>query len=249
MLGNTIGGRYHIVAELGRGAFSQTYIAEDRQIPNNPKCVVKQLKPQTINELALREARRLFRREAEVLARLDHPQIPGLLAYYPGEFCLVQDFIEGNSLSQEIKGSKRWDETEVIKFLLDVLPVLEYVHQKQQPPVIHRDLKPSNLIRRVSDGKIVLIDFGAVKEIVLNPEGEMVPSVIVGTQGYMPLEQLNGMPRPNSDIYALGMIAIQALTGAAPVHLPRDADRGSDLAPSSKGLSPTGRYFKQDGAL
>ncbi len=228
MLGKIIGGRYHIVAELGRGAFSQTYLAEDRQIPNNPKCAVKQLKPQTTNELALREARRLFRREAEVLARLDHPQIPRLLAYYPGEFCLIQDFIDGNNLSQEIKGSKRWNETEVIKLLLDVLPVLEYVHQRQQPPVIHRDLKPSNLIRRASDGKIVLIDFGAVKEIntlVLGPEGEMVPSVIVGTQGYMPPEQLNGMPRPNSDIYALGMVAIQALTGTAPVHLPRDADR------------------------
>ena len=228
MLGNTIGGRYHIVAELGRGAFSQTYIAEDRQIPNNPKCAVKQLKPQTTNELALREARRLFRREAEVLARLDHPQIPRLLAYYPGEFCLVQDFIEGNNLSQEIKGSKRWNETEVIKLLLDVLPVLEYVHQRQQPPVIHRDLKPSNLIRRASDGKIVLIDFGAVKEIntlVLGSGEEVVPSVIVGTQGYMPPEQLNGMPHPNSDIYALGMVAIETLTGATPVHLSRDADR------------------------
>jgi len=223
MLETTIGGRYLILKELGRGAFGQTYLAEDRQIPGHPKCVVKQLKPQSNDELTLREARRLFTKEAEVLSRLSgHPQIPRLLAYYPEEFCLVQELISGHDLSEEITPDKQLSEAEVIALLREVLEVLKFIHGQY---VIHRDLKPSN-IRRNSEGKLVLIDFGTVKEIqtlMLDPKGKLTTTIVAGTQGYMPPEQLQGKPRPNSDIYALGMIAIFALTGVSPTQLEEDA--------------------------
>ena len=226
MVGSQIGGRYRIIQELGRGAFGQTYLAEDTQIPGNPKCVVKELKPRANDELTLREARRLFNNEAIVLSRLSHPQIPRLLAHYQNSFHLVQDFVEGNDLSAEIYPGKQWSEPEVVNLLIDILIILEFIHQQN---VIHRDIKPSNLIRRNSDGKLVLIDFGAVKEIqtlVIGAGGQPKPSIIVGTDGYMPTEQLKGRPRPNSDIYALGVMAILALTGLFPGQLQEDTDTG-----------------------
>ncbi len=226
MIGSKIGGRYRIVKELGKGAFGQTYLAQDTNIPGNPQCVVKHLKPQADDELTLREARRLFKSEAIVLSKLNHPQIPRLLAHYQEDFHLVQEFISGHDLNEEIYPGKIWQESEVKELLLDVLPILEFIHQQN---VIHRDVKPSNLVRRESDQKLVLIDFGAVKEIktlMLASGGQAVPSVVVGTRGYMPTEQLKGRPRPNSDIYALGVMAILALTGLALTELEEDEETG-----------------------
>lgn len=226
MVGSHIGGRYRILAELGRGAFGQTYLAEDMRIPGNPKCVVKQLKPQAEDQLTLREARRLFNNEAAILSKLEHRQIPRLLAHYQESFHLVQEFIEGEDLSEEIYPGKKWSEAEVTSMLLDILPVLEFIHRKN---VIHRDIKPSNILRRKSDQRLVLIDFGAVKEIqtlVIGAGGKPKPSIVVGTRGYMPTEQLQGRPRPNSDIYALGIMAILALTGLALTELEEDDDSG-----------------------
>ena len=226
MVGSQIGERYRIIQELGRGAFGQTYLAEDTQIPGNPQCVVKQLKPRADDELTLREARRLFNNEAIVLSRLNHPQIPRLLAHYQHSFHLVQEFVEGNDLSAEIYPRNQWNEPEVVELLIDVLIILEFIHQQN---VIHRDIKPSNLIRRNSDRKLILIDFGAVKEIqtlVIGAGGQPKPSIIVGTHGYMPTEQLKGRPRPNSDIYALGVMAILALTGLSIAELKEDPATG-----------------------
>ncbi len=225
MLGKTLSGRYHIVKHLGGGGFGQTYLAEDRQLPGNPLCVVKQLKPQVNDPLTLQISRRLFDREAQVLYKLGkHDQIPQLLAHFEQEqeFYLVQEFIEGHELKQELLVGKQLSENQVMTLCGDILKILEFVHQQD---VIHRDIKPSNLMRRKQDGKIVLIDFGAVKQVSAqktNSEGNTTLTVAIGSPGYMANEQLGGKPRFCSDIYAVGMIGIQAITGIQPSHLPED---------------------------
>lgn len=232
MFDELIGGRYRVIECLRTTGFCETYVAEDTHLPGNPppRCVVKKLQPQSTEDFVLETARRLFDNEAKVLYKLNgHQQIPRLLAHLEvnEEFYLVQEYIEGQDLSQtEIVPELRWQETKVKKLLLDVLKVLSFVHQNN---VIHRDIKPSNLIRRASDSKIFLIDFGAVKEItnMTLTEGQgNVLTVAIGTPGYMAPEQQRGDPRFNSDIYALGIMAIQAITGCHPDQLPRDRDTG-----------------------
>ncbi|MDJ0743339.1 MAG: tetratricopeptide repeat protein [Xenococcaceae cyanobacterium MO_167.B27] len=226
-----IGGRYQVIKCLRTTGFCQTFLAKDTQLPGNPRCVVKKLQPQSGEQYILETARRLFSNEAKVLYKLsNHPQIPRLLAHLEvdEQFYLAQEFIEGKDLSQDerFQNGKRWSESEVRLFLIDVLGILSFVHQNN---VIHRDIKPSNLIRRDSDGKIVLIDFGAVKEItnMTLTEGQgNVLTVAIGTPGYMASEQQRGDPRFNSDIYALAMTAIHALTGFHPDLIPRDRDTG-----------------------
>ena len=221
-LGSILAGRYRIISTLASGGFSKTYLAEDKQRPGHPKCVVKQLHPPDKAPFVLQTARRLFDREAEVLEELGkHPQIPQLFACFEEnkEFYLVQEFIEGKALSQELLSGSKWPEPDVVDLLQDVLAILDVVHGHN---VIHRDIKPSNLIRRKQDGKLVLIDFGAVKRIgkqTLNSPEFTHRTVAIGTPGYRPLEQAQGRPRHCSDIYALGMVAIQALTGVDPLKL------------------------------
>jgi serine/threonine protein kinase len=223
MLGKTLRGRYEIIRELGKGAFGATYLAKDKDLSGNPHCVVKRLKPQLSDPFVLQTAIHLFEREAQVLYKLgNHDQIPRLLAHFQEdrEFYLIQEFIDGHDLSKELTPSKQWQQEQVIDFLQDVLKVLEFVHQQD---VIHRDLKPANLIRRASDGKIVLINFGAVREIsALGTQIQV--STIVSTPGYMPIEQVSGDPKFNSDVYALGVICIQAVTGILFNILPRHPD-------------------------
>ncbi|KAB8332565.1 serine/threonine protein kinase [Scytonema tolypothrichoides VB-61278] len=224
MLGTTLRGHYEIIKFLGRG-FSETYLAQDQDLPGKPYCIVKQLKPQLWDPFVLQTATRLFETEAQVLYKLgNHDQIPRLLAHFEenGEFYLVQEFIDGDILNKDIIPGKQWSEDKVINFLQDILKILEFVHQQN---IIHRDIKPSNIIRRTSDGKLVLIDFGAVKEKINtfrpNSQGKTVP---IGTPGYVPNEQAIGNPEFNSDIYALGITAIQALTGILPKQLPKDPE-------------------------
>ena len=230
LVGQTIQGRYYVVKQLGRGGVGVTFLAYDRQCFDAP-CVVKQLKPISTNTRTLAIARRLFNREAEIMNRLgDCDRIPRLLAYLEddGEFFLVQELIEGHDLSQEIIAGRPWSESKTIDLLQDVLEVLLTV---QQHRVIHRDLKPSNLMRRRQDNKIVLIDFGSVKQVstqIIDAAGLIKQTVAVGTKTYMPMEQTMGHPGFYSDIYALGVIAIQALTGIEPKKLAID-DRGEIL--------------------
>lgn len=229
MLGKILGGRYKIISHLGGGGFGKTYLAIDSQLPDNAQCVVKQLKPIVNDPKTLEAARRLFDREAVTLHRLgSHDQIPRLLAHFEEEeeFYLVQEYVEGYTLSEELQHKKRLSEAEVFSILQDILSILQYVHQEK---VIHRDIKPSNLIRRKQDLKIVLIDFGAVKQIShKGPDDPWQTSITtaVSTLGYTPIEQLEGYPRFNSDIYALGMTAIQLLTGKHPKQLQRDVKTG-----------------------
>ncbi|MFB2972525.1 type IV pilin-like G/H family protein [Aerosakkonema sp. BLCC-F183] len=227
MSANILGGRYQIIRGLGCGGFGKTYVAEDSHLPGKPHCVVKQFKPRTTDIPTLQIARRLFDTEAEVLYKLGkHDQIPQLFAHFEEneEFYLVQEYVEGNSLCDEILPGHQLDEDFVVSILQEILTILEFVHQQR---VIHRDIKPSNLIRRKHDNKIVLIDFGAVKEIgttTVDGHCQTTMTVTVGSPGYMPNEQLAGNPRFCSDIYAVGMIGIQALTGLDPKKLKKDAN-------------------------
>ena len=223
MIGQILRGRYEIDKKLGSGGFGVTYRARDIQLPRKPLCVVKQLNLINFHPNVLPIVRDLFNREAEILSELGHhPQIPRLLDFFEEnqQFYLVQEFVEGKVLSDEIKPGKPLSEQQVITILTEVLNILEFVHKKQ---IIHRDIKPANLIRRQLDEKLVLIDFGAVKEkistVVHSPQGQQSSSVI-GTPGYMPHEQQQGKPQFNSDIYALGITGIQALTGLLPDELP-----------------------------
>lgn len=214
--------RYKIVELLGCGGFSYTYLAEDTYRPGNPLCVVKYLQPARKDQVFLDVARRLFKSEAEILEVLgQHDQIPQLMAYFEenSQFYLVQEYIEGHPIHEELIPGKRFSDAQVVDFLNDVLQILQFVHSHG---VIHRDIKPSNLMRREKDQRIVLIDFGAVKQIQPQHPTEN-PTVAVGTVGYAPPEQFMGQPRFNSDVYALGMIAIQALTGTPAKYLERDS--------------------------
>ncbi|MCS7226338.1 MAG: CHASE2 domain-containing serine/threonine-protein kinase [Gloeomargarita sp. SKYB31] len=222
-----LAGRYQVVRVLGEGGFGRTYLAKDTQRPRQPDCVVKQLKPGRTDSQFLEIARRLFNTEAEILEVLGrHRQIPQLLAYFEEEreFYLVQEYIEGTSLDKELVPGQKRDETYTLALLRGILEVLAFVHEHK---VIHRDIKPANIIRRAKDQRLVLIDFGAVKQIrPMTGEKEAEYTVAVGTRGYAPSEQMAGRPQLNSDIYAVGMIAIQALTGIPPRDLELHPDTG-----------------------
>lgn len=216
-----LSGRYKISKTLGAGGFGRTYLAQDTQRPGNPTCVVKKLMPARQDTRFLQVARRLFHSEAEILEILGkHHQIPELLAYFEDnqEFYLIQQYIEGHTLSEELPPVQNvQNELFVMEMLKQVLEVLEFVHQHR---VIHRDLKPTNIIRCAQNSRLVLIDFGAVK-LMQPPSSEQteLATVAIGTRGYAPPEQFAGHPRLCSDIYALGMIAIQAITGIPPQEL------------------------------
>ncbi|WP_414568883.1 protein kinase domain-containing protein [Nostoc sp. CCY 9925] len=226
MLDQLLAGHYQVLKILGAGGFGQTYVAQDLHRPGNPTCVVKHLKPANSDPAFLEAARHLFAKEAEALEQLGHhPHIPRLLAYFEEkqEFYLVQELIDGNLLSTELLPGDRWSESQVVQLLQEILEILDFVHSNG---VIHRDVKPNNIIRRQQDNKLVLVDFGVVKQInmqLATAQSQMSTSVAVGTLGYMPPEQLRGKPRFSSDIYALGIIAIQALTGLNHKQLQEDA--------------------------
>jgi serine/threonine protein kinase/tetratricopeptide (TPR) repeat protein len=234
MENSLLGGRYQFVRRLGSGGFSRTFLVSDLHLPNHPKCVVKQLKLQDKDTATLDMARRLFDTEARVLYKLgSHPQIPALLAHFEEdrEFYLVQEYIEGSRLSRQLVEGQPWSETRTVLLLQEILEILTFVHRQQ---VIHRDIKPSNLIRRHRDGKIVLIDFGAVKQVSTSPlvdaeTGATNLTVAIGTQGYMPNEQYAGKPRFSSDVYAVGRLGICALTGLRPGKIEEDPET-SELA-------------------
>ncbi|GAX34537.1 serine/threonine protein kinase [Nodularia sp. NIES-3585] len=232
MIGKLLDHRYQVIQVLAQGGFGQTYIAQDTRRPGNPVCVVKHLKPATSDPRVFETAKRLFNSEAETLENLgNHDQIPRLLAYFDEnqEFYLVQELIAGQTLAEELIPGQPWSESQVMQLLQGVLEILVFVHGQG---VIHRDIKPDNIIRRACDQKLVLVDFGAVKQLrlpMVSVGGQPTATVAIGTPGYMPTEQGQGKPRPNSDIYSLGIIAIQALTGVPAVELQEDPNTGELL--------------------
>ncbi|WP_081980778.1 serine/threonine-protein kinase [Neosynechococcus sphagnicola] len=233
MMQELLNNRYRVLQILGRGGFGETYLAEDTQMPSQRRCVIKQLKPVTTNDQIYQLVKERFQREAAILEELGdgHPQIPRLYAYFTeiGQFYMVQEWIQGQTLNQRLQSQGLLSETEVRTILIHLLPVLEYVHSKG---IVHRDIKPDNIMVRQRDGKPVLIDFGAVKETmgtVLNSQGNTTSSIVVGTPGYMPSEQTAGRPLFASDLYSLGLTAIYLLTGKVPQALETDPRTGELL--------------------
>ena len=232
MIGKVLQERYQIVQSLGAGVFGQTYISVDIENPQNPKSVVKQLKVTSLQPSFLQDLRLRFLTETRTLKRLGHhKQIPQLISCFEENerFYLVQEFVEGHSLSAELPVNENpesfWSEKAVVDFLKDVLSILQFVHSQG---VIHCDVKPENLIRRVRDGKLVLIDFGSIQPVDFG-ENEVLPiyTIPVTSLGYIPPEQFIGKTQINSDIYALGMIAIQSLTGLLPHELQPNPNTGN----------------------
>lgn len=224
LVGQTLNQRYHIKSYLGGGGFGHTYFARDPQRPYQPDCIIRQLKLRANKQQIWQEAQSRFANTVKDVDDLSpHQQIPRLLNHFQNnqEFYVVYEFIEGEVLSKQITVGERLSESEVIALLKDVLQVLSFIHQRG---VIHGDIKPSNLIQRQSDNKIILIDFAQFKQIVtLDINGQKIVVKPGGTDGYMPPEQLQNKLKPCSDIYALGMTAIQALTGESPEQLQKDS--------------------------
>ncbi len=209
--------RYRIIRPLGSGGFGKTFLAEDED-KLNEHCVVKQLAPKVSSSSALLKSMQLFEDEARQLQQLgkNHPQIPTLHAYFnqDNSLYLVQEFIEGKTLTQELNEQGCFSEEKIWNFLKELLPVLKFIHDNQ---VIHRDIKPDNIIRRDSDGQLVLIDFGASK-LVTNIQEQQ--GTKIGTYGYSPLEQIkSGEAYPASDLFSLGATCFYLLTGINPFDL------------------------------
>ncbi len=257
-------GQYKLIQSIGNGGSSHTFIARSISNPSLPQCVIRHFKPANTQPEFIDKVRLFFEKQVGILDKLGkHDQVPQLISGFEKEnqFFVVQEFIEGQSLADEIKAvlphhhthfdsdghklekgntstdnvdnlqkDKCLSETEVIKILLDVLNVLDFLHSEG---VIHYDIQPNNLIRRKKDQKIMLINLGALQEmqdanaqLKLNEKGEPYFPVTIGTPGYTPSEQCAGRPTHSSDIYALGMVAIKALTGYNPVDFSSDPETG-----------------------
>ncbi len=221
--------RYAILRILGRGAFGVTFLARNVTLPGHPLCVIKQLYPEVSSFRSLQKAKERFEKEAKALGQLgNHCQIPMLLDYFEIEedFFLVQEYIRGRSLIREVRRSGSFNEAAVKQFLNEILPVLQYIHTNH---IIHRDIKPHNLLRCNDDRRLVLIDFGAVKEeLALTGEltNENATTMFVGTMGFAPPEQIFLRPVYSSDIYALGVTCLYLLTGKAPLEFDYDINTG-----------------------
>lgn len=238
--------RYRPIQQIGQGGFGRTFLAVDEDIPSQPRCVVKQLYFSQDSNSNFQKAIQLFHQEAVRLEHLGtHPQIPSLLAHFEQNkwLYLAQELIEGETLSQQLKQQGVFSEKLILQLLQDLLPVLQYIHEQQ---VIHRDIKPANIMRRRSDGKYILIDFGIAKLFAgtnLSQTG-----TIIGSLEYMAPEQTRGKALPASDLYSLGATCIHLLTGIAPSnlydltrdrwawrdYLPTGTDLGGMTSPASR---------------
>jgi len=224
--------RYRALKIIGRGGFGRTFLAIDEAKPSHPQCVIKQFLP--VENEFVHEARRLFKQEAVRLDDLGkHSQIPELFAYTEQEsrLYLVQQFINGLNLGKELAKEGVFDEVKIRKLLNDLLPVLQFIHDSQ---VIHRDIKPDNIIRRRSDDKLVLVDFGAAKFATTTNLAQA--GTTIGTAGYAAPEQSLGKAIFSSDIYSLGVTCIYLLTKVEPYNL-FDASEGFIWRDRTEGVS------------
>ncbi|MEG3988013.1 SUMF1/EgtB/PvdO family nonheme iron enzyme [Microcoleus sp. S28C3] len=209
--------RYRMIEFLGAGGFGRTYLAKNID-KLNKRCVVKQLAPKANGTWAMNKAVELFEQEARQLEQLgEHPHIPSLEAYFEQDnyLYLVQQFVDGDNLLKLLQNGGIWQEKQVKELLLELLPVLKFIHEQK---IIHRDIKPENIMRRRSDGLLVLIDFGVSKQL----SGTVMskPGTQIGTQGYAPFEQMQrGEAYPASDLFSLGATAFHLLTGLHPYYL------------------------------
>jgi tetratricopeptide (TPR) repeat protein len=233
MIGQLLDRRYRIIKVLGSSQFGQTYLAADTHRPGYPQCVVKQLRSPSNHPRTLQVLEHLFKKKAETLEKLaKSDRIPQLLAFFEEnkDFYLVEEFIPGQTLAAEMATGLPLREDQAIRLLEEILEILVFVHSHG---VIHQNVIPKKLIRHQSEGKLVLIDFGGFKEISAQlptppktPQSGGKPI----SKNYKPLQQLQGNLLPSIDIYATGMIVIQALTGLAAEDLTSLQDPGSSAA-------------------
>lgn len=243
MMSNLLDNRYRVTSVLGSGGFGETYLAEDTKMPSKRRCVIKQLKPVADNPQMYELLQQRFHREAAVLEALGEESryIPKLYANFTenGLFYLVQEWIDGITLTETIERSGKWNEAAVRQLMISILQTLVYVHERG---IIHRDIKPDNIILR--GGEPVLIDFGAVKETlnvstIRGGVQQQAHSIVIGTPGFMASEQAAGRPFFASDLYSLALTGIFALTGKYPQELGTDPQTGEVLWQSDvTGISP-----------
>lgn len=228
-IGTVIKNRYQIEGVLGRGGFGRTYLASNVERCGE-LCVLKVFLPAGADQQAIQRSRKLFEREARVLYKINHPQVPKFLAWFEeaGNLIIVQEYIDGKTyfrlLKERQKQGKHFSETEVIQWLKDLLPVLAHLHENS---IVHRDISPDNIMLPKGQPKPVLIDFGLVKQKVSQIWGGTSTRVdesehlsFVGKFGYSPPEQIRvGQCYPCSDLYALAVTAIVLLTGREPLDL------------------------------
>ena len=210
--------RYWAKSILGQGGFGRTFLAVDEFKPSKPPCVIKQFLPQAQGTETLEKAAELFAQEAERLELLGkHPQIPELFAYFSVDSrqYLVQEFIKGETLQQELDNHGVFNESQIRELLIDLLSVLQFVHNHN---VIHRDIKPENIIRREADKKLVLVDFGASK-IMPKTQRRTVTGTVIGSAEYCAPEQSMGKAKSGSDLYSLGVVCLHLLTQMSPFDL------------------------------
>lgn len=217
--------RFQVMRVLSdEGGFGRTYLAEDVD-KLNELCVIKQLAPKAEGSWALKKAIELFQKEAQRLQQLgENPQIPTLIAYFEQDsyLYLVQQYINGQNLLRELNLRRQgkalqspYSEAEIRKILLDLLPILKFIHENG---VIHRDIKPQNIVRRQSDGRLNLIDFGSSKQLTARVQSKIGTSI--GSHGYSPIEQIrDGAAYPACDLFSLGATAFHLLTGVSPFKL------------------------------
>jgi serine/threonine protein kinase len=212
--------RYRILNLLGEGKFGRTYLAADRG-RSDAYCAIEELAPFSQFSSAVTTAKATFKQEATILYQLQHPQLPRFWTTFEEQnrILLVRDYVIGktyrNLLDERRDRGKTFSEAEVWRFLLQVIPVIGYIHGKG---TIHRDLSPEHIVCRDSDHLPVPIDFGVVKEFAsklqVDPDQ---PRLAIGQPGYAPSEQLHsGQVYPSSDLYALAVTAIVLLTGKEP---------------------------------
>jgi serine/threonine-protein kinase len=235
--------RYRVIRHLSSGGFGETFLAEDTDMPSARRCVIKQLKPIANDPQVYQIIKERFQKEAVILEKLGegNSQIPSLYAYFEetGQFYLVQEWIDGVTLAEKVEREGVLTESSVREILISILSALESVHSQY---IVHRDIKPENIILRISDGKPVLIDFGAVKETmgtVVTSSGRNTNSIVIGTPGFMPSEQSIGRPVYSSDLYSLGLTAIYLLTGKFPQEFATHRATGEILwQQDALGISP-----------
>jgi formylglycine-generating enzyme required for sulfatase activity len=211
--------RYRAEKLLGQGGFGKTFKAVDEDQPRKPFCVIKQFSFQSNKPKHREMALKLFYEEAQHLEALGkHDQIPELLAYFDieGEPYLVQQFIDGQDLEQELETSGTFNQTQIRELLESLLPVLDFLHN-QSIPIIHRDIKPANIIRRQIDRQLILVDFGAAKQATQTILAQT--GTVIGSPEYTAIEQARGKPVFASDIYSLGITCIHLLTDVSPFDL------------------------------
>lgn len=212
-----LNGKYAAIKEIGHGGFGRTFLAIDYSHPDKRRCVIKQLFPDSQNAQSYSKTLELFRQEAQQLKRLgEHPQIPDCFASFEenDQQFIIQEFVDGNNLNQQLTLNGLFTEAQLIKLLKEILPVLDFIHQKG---VIHRDIKPANIICSQADDTLWLVDLGAAKQLTGTALAKT--GTVIGSAEYTAPEQVRGKATFASDIYSLGVTCIYLLTGVSPFNL------------------------------